>query len=285
MNVILYPQKNNSAEEEFYIGYLPAAPSGLARRIRSIVLILTLGVAALAFLAAFSQNPIDKGRFEFGILRTFEGVFYADPVPRLRMSLPEGKNPSSDAVTYLLVGAGKAGIPDEVRSHDGEKIRFNGSLIERENMLMIEMNDLSSLEVLGEPSSEESRNTTETLGKVTLTGEIVDTKCYFGVMRPATGKVHRACAIRCLEGGVPPGLLVRDEEGNGVVFMLAAPEGGTFDFDPQWAAIEVRVKGLLELENNVPILRVERMEMTAALDQNKPLFSVDPMESKESAQP
>jgi hypothetical protein len=29
---------------------------------------------------------------------------------------------------------------------------------------------------------------------MTLTGEIVDSKCYLGVMNPGQGKVHRDCA-------------------------------------------------------------------------------------------
>jgi hypothetical protein len=42
------------------------------------------------------------------------------------------------------------------------------------------------------------------LGPVTLIGEIVDSKCYLGVMNPGQGKVHRDCAARCISGGIPP---------------------------------------------------------------------------------
>jgi hypothetical protein len=37
----------------------------------------------------------------------------------------------------------------------------------------------------------------------TVQGEIVDSKCFFGVMKPAEGKPHRSCAIRCISGGIP----------------------------------------------------------------------------------
>ena len=37
-----------------------------------------------------------------------------------------------------------------------------------------------------------------------ISGEIVDPKCYFGVMKPGEGKPHRSCAIRCIAGGIPP---------------------------------------------------------------------------------
>lgn len=51
------------------------------------------------------------------------------------------------------------------------------------------------------------------LGETTLKGEIVDSKCYLGVMNPGNLKAHRACAINCIQGGVPPVLLVRDGGG------------------------------------------------------------------------
>ena len=61
----------------------------------------------------------------------------------------------------------------------------------------------------------------EDLGEVQLTGEIVDSKCYFGVMNPGAGKVHRDCAVRCISGGIPPAFLVRDAGGNLVTLLLA----------------------------------------------------------------
>ena len=45
-------------------------------------------------------------------------------------------------------------------------------------------------------------------GYAEFTGEIVDTKCYLGVMNPGEGKVHRSCAARCISGGVTPALAV-----------------------------------------------------------------------------
>ena len=58
----------------------------------------------------------------------------------------------------------------------------------------------------------------------------MDTKCFLGVMRPATGKVHRGCAVRCLSGGAPPALLVRDEQGNGVALLLASLNDQPLDY-------------------------------------------------------
>ncbi len=46
----------------------------------------------------------------------------------------------------------------------------------------------------------------------TLVGEIVDTKCYLGAMKPGRGKPHRGCASLCIRGGIPAALLVRTED-------------------------------------------------------------------------
>lgn len=63
------------------------------------------------------------------------------------------------------------------------------------------------------------------LGEMTLTGEIVDSKCYLGVMNPGQGKVHRDCAARCISGGIPPAFLVRDAAGESQSLLLVGDDG------------------------------------------------------------
>lgn len=65
----------------------------------------------------------------------------------------------------------------------------------------------------------------EELGAHTLVGEIVDSKCFLGVMNPGQLKPHKACAIRCISGGIPPVLLVRDETGTASTFLLVGGDG------------------------------------------------------------
>jgi hypothetical protein len=55
-----------------------------------------------------------------------------------------------------------------------------------------------------------------------VTGEIVDSKCFLGVMNPGERTVHRDCAIRCLSGGVPPMLAYRDAAGTHLALLLGA---------------------------------------------------------------
>ncbi|MBX3734568.1 MAG: hypothetical protein KF791_18480 [Verrucomicrobiae bacterium] len=242
--------------EEFYIGYKSRGPSGLARHTRVAVLAVGLLTALATALTAARQTPADSGTFEYGITRTFEGVLHEMPLPMLRTVSPAG-----GVTNYLLVGAGKHGLPACARGHDGERVRFQGSLIRRRRAVMIELNRPSSFEALGRRPVGETEARPRVIGEAVLSGELVDTKCWHGVMRPATGKVHRACAVRCLSGGVPPGLLVRDGGGNGTVVLLTSDTGAPLKFDPQWAARIVTADGTLEYRDEIPILRVRRLAL------------------------
>jgi hypothetical protein len=60
----------------------------------------------------------------------------------------------------------------------------------------------------------------------TLRGEIVDSKCYLGVMNPGEFKTHKACAIRCISGGIPPVLVVRTPGAAPQHYLLVDGDGG-----------------------------------------------------------
>ncbi|MBL0182539.1 MAG: hypothetical protein IPP96_09655 [Chitinophagaceae bacterium] len=63
------------------------------------------------------------------------------------------------------------------------------------------------------------------LGIQKIKGEIIDPKCYFGVMKPGEGKVHRDCAIRCILGGIPPVLKVMNEKGEMNYYLVVGANG------------------------------------------------------------
>jgi hypothetical protein len=66
---------------------------------------------------------------------------------------------------------------------------------------------------------------TISLGRQVFRGEIVDSKCWLGVMNPGALTPHRACAVRCLSGGIPPILLVRRPDGPPLHLLLADANG------------------------------------------------------------
>ena len=195
------------SESEFYVGYLPM-PGVLKRTIRRVVVSLgALAVVAAAILIA-GQNPFSPGSFEFQEYRESRGTLVAEPYPAL--AIP------GQGLPWLLVGPGKHGV-GELRELDGREVQLKGERIFRGEDHMIEV--LPGTLRAGAKAG--PTHAAVDLGQVQLTGEIVDTKCYFGVMNPGNGKVHRDCAVRCISGGIPPAFLVSDASGRTVTLLLA----------------------------------------------------------------
>jgi hypothetical protein len=105
----------------------------------------------------------------------------------------------------------------DLRQLDGHQVQLKGERIFRGQDHMIELQP-GTLSAGGQG---DLAGAAVDLGEVQLTGEIVDSKCYFGVMNPGNGKVHRDCAVRCISGGIPPAFLVRDANGQTVTLLLA----------------------------------------------------------------
>ena len=59
---------------EFYVGYLPKAPAGIARRIKTLIAIVLILGAIAAITFARVQKTFAPSTFEYGIERTFEGL-------------------------------------------------------------------------------------------------------------------------------------------------------------------------------------------------------------------
>lgn len=196
---------------EFYVGYQSQAPPKLARFLRPVLVSAGLVTTALALTLVFAQGPFAASSFEFDAVRDYQGDLLLWPDPTLLI----GKE------RFLLVAPGKHGADGLVHGADGKQVRLRGKLIQRSSGRMIEIQP-GSLEILGvAPAPSAPR----ILGHYALHGEIVDTKCFLGVMNPGNGKVHRSCAARCISGGVPPAFLVRDASGEGRLLLLTGADG------------------------------------------------------------
>jgi hypothetical protein len=193
---------------EFYVGYLPI-PVGVKRHVRRAIVALGITVVAGAVILVAGQHPFPNSVFEFQQYRDFEGTLLTRPY--LALSIPGQGSP------WLLVGPGKHGLSDLSLGLDGTPVRLKGERIFRGNDHMIELLP-NSLAAAG--TAETGHFPSKDFGPVQLTGEIVDSKCYFGVMNPGNGKVHRDCAVRCISGGVPPAFLVRDGTGQTMTLLL-----------------------------------------------------------------
>jgi hypothetical protein len=202
---------------EFYVGYLPKAPSGIARKMKVIIVVLFVAATTCALGFAAFQRTYARSFFESGKERTFDGVIEASPYPTL-FSSPDAAN--SSALRYLLVAKGKHGADSEVAAYVGRSVRLRGTLIYRDDLKMIALSG-GSIAVLDD--TQQNQVTPKNLGEFDLVGEIVDSKCYLGNMNPGNGKVHRDCAVRCLSGGIPPVFATNDFSGSPAVLLLTGP--------------------------------------------------------------
>ena len=199
--------------DDFYAGYVPNAPAGLGRMVARIVAGIVLASCIAGAVLTVGQPPFGAGKFEYGVYRDYSGMIEEWPYPLL----------VTDHVSFLLVAPGKHGLSDVIKGLQRKRVHLRGSLIERKPGRMLEVVPESIAVDTPQPPVEAL--SAIDLGRVTLRGEIVDTKCYLGVMNPGERKVHRDCAVRCISGGVPPAFLARDADGDARVLLLVGDDG------------------------------------------------------------
>jgi len=207
--------------EDFYIGYLPKMPKSLARGIKTFVVLAFAAAICLTVVLWIGQKPFAKSVFEFGTVKDFEGTIQARPIPFLLVEKPEKLDGLPTFERFPLVAEGKHGF--DAGLLDGWRIHLKGTLIYRDDLQMIEVAS-NSMEKLSETANLQNEQT-ESLGNFMLKGEIVDSKCYLGVMNPGQTKPHRDCAAACLRGGIPPLFIVKDTAGNVSELWLLSKTG------------------------------------------------------------
>jgi hypothetical protein len=240
--------------DPFFIGWNPM-PQRYARFLAPVACALLVALAVGSAVLAWVQRSPGPGAWA-DHTTTFTGIVYAEPYAMIRVPGEPGVPPR----TILLVNEGKFGAKDRVRSHDGKPVRVRGTLISRAGWQMLELADGDEgLRVAELPEAEQSAlrfPPAKPLGPVTLRGEIVDSKCYLGAMKPGGGRTHKGCAVLCLKGGLPPVFVSRDE--GDVLYLLVGADGGSLDpayFD--LAADTVRLSGRVEEWGGLRVLRVK----------------------------
>lgn len=199
-----------AGEEPFYVGYLAAAPRQLTGFTRSAVVTLLVLVGCLMTGFALAQQTFGPSTYEYGVPRTLAGTLRTAPFPVLEVA------DSGETVRrYLLAAPGKFGAQIVAKSWDGRKVRLTGQLAYRGNGRLLEIATIA--EAPGNPAPIQSP---VDLGVFRLDGEIVDSKCYMGVMNPGLGRSHRGCAARCLSGGLTPLFAARNLEGAAVDLIM-----------------------------------------------------------------
>jgi hypothetical protein len=242
--------------DEFYIGWEAKAAPGIGKTVRkAVVVVLTLALLAPVVLAV-SQRMISASVFEWGNHKSFSGILQTTPYPHLLVPRPGNADGLSRYSTYYLVAPWKFGLDREtIAPLDGKSVTLKGTLIYRGDQTMIETKP-EWIQAKENASAPAAVPQAMALAKQTLIGEIVDSKCFLGVMNPGQLTPHRACAIRCISGGIPPVLLVRQTNGPALYFLLVSRDGKPVNKEVlDLVAEPVEITGAVERQGELFILR------------------------------
>ncbi len=213
--------------DEFYVSYIDGSLGSKTKRTLkrfAIASILIIIISALLF--SFSQKPFKNASFELLSETKITGTFHESPYPMLRVEVAENtfKN-------ILLVGFGKSSVNpylkniiEKTKDIKGKTLTIEGNLIYYNGKTLMQItNDEKVTLAKANPSNKIPLK--NVISKMTLQGEIIDPKCYFGVMKPGKGKIHRSCAVRCISGGIPPVLATTDENNISEYFLITNLKG------------------------------------------------------------
>ena len=243
--------------DEFYIGWEAKAAPGIGNGVRRTVVILLGLVIGLGLALAAAQRMIGVSVFEWGTQKKFSGILQAQPYPHLLVPRPGNVDGRPQFSTYYLVAPWKFGLrPEAVAAFEGKPVTLKGTLIYRGNQTMVEVQPDTIQQIQSLPKA--VLPTAIPLGRQTLIGEIVDSKCFLGVMNPGQLTPHRACAIRCISGGVPPVLFVRQKDGPAIYLLLVSADGKPVNKQVlNLVAEPVEITGEAERQGELLILRAD----------------------------
>jgi hypothetical protein len=243
--------------DEFYIGWEAKAAPGIGKAARKVALLIVLFALIAPVVLAISQHMIGASVFEWGTHKTLSGILQTRPYPHLLVPRPGQAGSGSRFSSYYLVAPWKFGLDTQALARfDGKSVTLKGTLIYRGNQTMVETRP-DWIEAKASANTD-SLPESVSLGRQTLMGEIVDSKCFLGVMNPGQLTPHRGCAIRCISGGVPPVLLVRQKDGPANYFLLVSAEGKPVNKQVlDLVAEPVEITGEVERQGELLILRAD----------------------------
>ncbi|NAS31314.1 hypothetical protein GTQ40_10055 [Flavobacteriaceae bacterium R38] len=258
--------------KDFYIGYIDDVSPATKKFLKRTVLILALVILTTAAIFSLSQQPFANSTFELSNETKISGVYHKSPYPMLRVEVEKGvyKN-------ILLLGFGKFGANmyiDALKAKEGtlinRRLTIEGNLIYYNGKTLLQITNEQKITLEPERSSSKT-DLASVVGDFELEGEVVDPKCYFGVMKPGKGKIHRSCASLCIAGGMPPVLVTTDSNNISEYFLLTDLKGqpihsdilpyigqpsklnGTVEKLEDWYVMKIDVSNIEKLNKNSEI--------------------------------
>lgn len=244
--------------DEFYVSYIDGSLGVKTKKTLKLFAICSIIVIIIgAFLFSFAQKPFKNSTFELTSATKITGVFHENPYPMLRVQMADNiyKN-------ILLLGFGKSSanpflekLQSEVKDLNGKIVSIEGNLIYYNGKTLIQITDEEKVTL--ENINKVEIPTKERISEMTLQGEIIDPKCYFGVMKPGKGKIHRSCAVRCISGGIPPVLATTDKNNISQYFLLTDMKGNPINSDIlPYIGKPSKIKGIVEKMEDWYILKI-----------------------------
>ncbi len=216
--------------DEMFIGWAKAPPVD-RRFLLGALPVGFAGIAGFSWLNATMASDPGAGQWLTGATHEVTGALITHPYPMIRVADPSAP---FGVRTVLVVAEGKCNSALDLTDQNAKPVTASGVLIERKDRRMLEVPPF--LEDWLTPASLDMTDAlpnlqTETLGEVRLAGQIMDSKCFLGVMRPARGKTHKACASLCIRGGIPPSFWVRTKDGRESIMLMTTADGGPIPMD------------------------------------------------------
>jgi hypothetical protein len=250
-------------KEQFFIGWNGELSQHNKKILKRFLIPIFIFVPLLCFLLIYFTKPFEDTNFELGNVKEFVGTFQDSPFPVL--ILEPGQVADDLNHHALLVGYGKNGAETFIKEIEqsegklaGRKIKIQGTLIYGDGRVLIELTkkEKSLLEILNGPK-QENRTSILSSQQVSFKGEIMDPKCWFGVMKPAEGKVHKSCAIRCISGGIPPVLKVKENGSNTYYILKSNNEMNINKSVLSFVAEPVSMTGAVSEHNGWKVLTID----------------------------
>jgi hypothetical protein len=108
---------------------------------------------------------------------------------------------------------------------------------------------VAALMALAMTAFAQDTNQKKTSNETTISGELVDLKCYLTSMYKAKGEGHKECAVECIKGGLPAGIVMDSTKELYLVLPKAGMDGHNDEL-AQFAGGNVTLTGSIMKRSN-----------------------------------
>ncbi len=197
-------------------------------------------------LSAFQMTP-GKGSWNMSEIIQLSGYLETHPYPILWTKLSGSLKP------VLLYCLEKCGAQKLLQSYQPGMVRLKGSLLHHDQNYAFSISDNKQNWI---ERSEETPDFllpkhAKKILDITLEGEILDSKCWFGAMRPGFGKIHKSCAKLCIAGGIAPVFFIKTSPQKNRLLILTDLSGNAISYELMpYIADPVRITGMIYKKNS-----------------------------------